>query len=182
MTPQECPECARLREELARVESALVVISQHDDQTIQENAALREEVERLKADHVAEIAGLRAEKDAAVFMPGVWKCPKCAFELTKSTLYVKSGAIGPNLDKPEACPNDGEAMGRVTWQEASKSNYDFAVKLLDERDALRTKLTAAEARCTALAKTLESAAAAFSNSGNELMAGICDDATRNHQS
>lgn len=114
MTPQECPECARLREELERVESALVVISQHDDESMKdvlslrtENAALRKEVERLKV---------------------------------HASAAVKQGEH---------------------WHAIA---------------------TAAEARCTALAKTLESAAAAFSNSGNDLMAGICDDATRNHQS
>ncbi len=117
---------------------------------------LHAEVERLERelkiqDNANEIltrdlAGaqaLLAEEQAAKFVPGCWRCAKCNFELNKSVLYVKSGNIGPDLGKPEACPNDGEPMQRVTWKadamrvaEVCTGQVERAVKAESQRDAL----------------------------------------------
>lgn len=71
-----------------------------------------------------ECHGLRielAEAKAAIYVPGGWRCDKCGFDLTKSLLFAKSGAIGADLAMhTEPCPNDGEPMRRVTWEEDAR--------------------------------------------------------------
>ena len=54
------------------------------------------------------------------FMPGQFRCPKCAFQLSKQTMFVQSGTIGiseSDLDS-ELCPNDDTPMVHVTYKEA----------------------------------------------------------------
>lgn len=86
---------------------------------------------------------LIAEEQAAKFVPGCWRCAKCNFELNKSVLYVKGGGIGPDLGRPEPCPNDGEPMQRVSWKDDAMrvakvctGQVERAVKAESQRDAL----------------------------------------------
>lgn len=53
------------------------------------------------------------------FMPGCFRCPKCAFVLTKSCINANSGAIGTREQErqSEPCPNDGTMMVHVTYRE-----------------------------------------------------------------
>lgn len=90
-----------------------------------------------------DIALLRAEYEAKLYVPGLWICPKCNFTCQKNYLYVKTGNIGADLSQAEPCPNDGETMRRVTWEEHAKDAVKFglqqvdrAVKAEEERDAL----------------------------------------------
>jgi hypothetical protein len=53
------------------------------------------------------------------FIPGVFRCPKCDFELSKQTMCVATGNIGTHERdrQSEECPNDGTWMVPVTYQE-----------------------------------------------------------------
>lgn len=54
----------------------------------------------------------------APWVPGQFECPKCMFRLSSMKLHASSGAVAQDRDsKPEQCPNDGEIMKRVTWQQ-----------------------------------------------------------------
>src|SRR5208282_1264221 len=50
------------------------------------------------------------------YVPGGWYCPKCKFQLTTSVIYVRSGNVGIDHRKPEACPNDGIPMLPQTYK------------------------------------------------------------------
>jgi hypothetical protein len=73
--------------------------------------------------------------DDNVHAPGMWKCMKCGFGLTKNILCMGSGTIhADNEPFMERCPNDGAIMAPVTWKELSKSNYEGALRFADERN------------------------------------------------
>lgn len=75
------------------------------------------EIEHLQA-QVAALAN-----DARLFVPGVWKCPKCKFSLTRTTLNISNGAVGTthaDREEPENCPNDGTPMARESWEQRAR--------------------------------------------------------------
>lgn len=53
------------------------------------------------------------------FIPGVFKCPKCEFELTKQAINFNAGTIGTTEKEriSEECPNDGTMMQHVTYRD-----------------------------------------------------------------
>jgi predicted Zn-ribbon and HTH transcriptional regulator len=75
--------------------------------------------------HVAEITELRQlvadlARDERIFIPGCWKCNHCQFELTRTRINVYTGEFGTTAadrEDPEPCPNDGQLMRRISWQE-----------------------------------------------------------------
>lgn len=108
---------------------------------------------RLVLAHDAEqrqrIAELEAEvKDAleCVYIPGVWACNQCKFQLIASNLYVQDGTIGPDTDTVPLCPNDGTLMRRVTWKERVSGLDKYAGERLNEIDTLKAEV----ARLTAM--------------------------------
>jgi hypothetical protein len=154
--------------------------------------SLRAQLAAKEEAHSVEMNAIQAEHEATLYLPGQYKCAKCGFELTKSILYVKSGGIGPDLSQPEPCPNDGEIMRRVTWQEASQSNYRFAKELLDKRDELESKVAAltqraeaAEAQVVALrdsaVEALMIAKSVMLVWGDKFALGTCEDFARHEK-
>lgn len=49
-----------------------------------------------------------------VFVPGEWRCPKCAFRLSQFTLFAESGGVGRRDDPGEKCPNCTTPLWRVS--------------------------------------------------------------------
>lgn len=89
-------------------------------------------------------------------VPGTLFCPKCRFVVHRNILYAKSGNIGVDSSPTiEACPNDGELMRPMTWQEdqkmsfeAFKSQVDRCMKLETDQDELKTTLRHASVALT----------------------------------
>lgn len=102
----------------------------------------------MTAEEIAgELENLRIEKigqESEIYIGGVWRCPQCSFECIKSFLYVKSGGIGPNLEKSELCPNDGASMVRVSYKERVR-DYDIELGKQIER-ALTAESALADAK------------------------------------
>lgn len=67
--------------------------------------------------------------DSALYVPGLWECPKCGFTQQNRVLHAQSGAVSVNT-APELrpCPNDGRDMQPVTWQ----SLAEFSQKRVGE--------------------------------------------------
>ena len=51
------------------------------------------------------------------YLPGQWRCPKCAFTLLQKTLYARDGSVGPNNKPGEKCPNCDSPLWRVTYKQ-----------------------------------------------------------------
>jgi hypothetical protein len=69
------------------------------------------------------VAVLLAELErlsSAQIVPGVLKCAKCNFRLTKTTL-TPSGAYAN--EEPDTCPNCSVPMWKVTWKDEAQEAY-----------------------------------------------------------
>ncbi len=88
-----------------------------------------------------------AEAQAAIYVPGSWRCAKCGFVLTKSILYAKSGGIAPDLGQAEPCPNDGEPMERETWKGDAMRLADRCIEMGQRERALVETFTARARNC-----------------------------------
>ncbi len=65
----------------------------------------------------------------APWVPGQFECPKCMFRLSSNILSASTGAVAVDRKaKPEQCPNDGEIMKRVTWQQLADDYGDAATR------------------------------------------------------
>ena len=71
--------------------------------------------------------------DDLLYSPASFVCDKCGFCLEKRTIVAATGQVGVKVggeDCPEPCPNDGEAMRRVTWKEMAMSSSESAHELM----------------------------------------------------
>lgn len=68
------------------------------------------------------------------YVPGMWKCKTCGFTQQNSVICPK-GVYANDKVNARPCPNDGDVMFPVTWQELADKNQAFGVRMLDEREA-----------------------------------------------
>lgn len=74
-----------------------------------------------------------------LYVPGVWKCPHCEFQLARTTLNVVTGEASvtkAQIEETEPCPNDGTWMVRVLWRERANEAVGAWPKLVDDICAL----------------------------------------------
>ena len=65
-----------------------------------------------------------AELEALVYVPGLWRCAKCKFQLVQAVLSASTGAVHSH-DKPgEKCPNCAGPLWRVTERQAGNDMAD----------------------------------------------------------
>lgn len=64
---------------------------------------------------------VRLEK--LVYVPGLWRCPKCKLQLISSTLHVNIGRLSANTE-PQRCPNECGPMWRITERDAGNEVID----------------------------------------------------------
>lgn len=84
--------------------------------------------------HVEEAARLEAEVarlEQLVYVPGMLKCKKCGFVLSKRILYMGSGTIGAD-NEPDCCPNDGAPMWRVSERELREEQFKDLLGIRNE--------------------------------------------------
>lgn len=86
----------------------------------------------------AEVARL---KQASIVL-GVMHCAKCNFELTRVTLYMGNGAVGPGDSNTEPCPNGCGPMWPVTWESRAREQMAVAERFFDEKQKAEAELAA----------------------------------------
>lgn len=68
----------------------------------------------------AEVARL----EGLVYVPGLWKCAKCSFQLFQSSLNANTGAVSIRDDPGDKCPNCTTPLWRVTERQAGNDLVD----------------------------------------------------------
>ena len=76
----------------------------------------------------------------AAFVPGVFRCAKCGFQLIQSNLNATDGMITARDAPGDKCPNDGSPMWRVSWREYAIEQIEGYDRLISEKDAEITAL------------------------------------------
>ena len=66
-----------------------------------------------------------------IYVPGLLRCKKCGFELSKRVLNMAAGTVGANND-PDVCPNDGSPMWRVSEREYREELFDHLLGIRNE--------------------------------------------------
>lgn len=86
-------------------------------------------------DHAARIFELEAEinrLEKLVYVPGLWRCAKCEFQLIQANLTVGDGKVTARNDPGDRCPNCNAPLWRVTEREAGNRLID----LLDAKSVM----------------------------------------------
>lgn len=65
-------------------------------------------------------------------VPGVVRCAKCSFQLTRTNLYLGSGTTGPGGSETEPCPNGCGPLWPITWQTWATEGWEQAERYHDE--------------------------------------------------
>ena len=72
----------------------------------------------------SQISGVIEALERQVFVPGLWRCPKCDFHLVQSTLYAATGNVRPRDDPGDKCPNCNVLLWRVSERQNGKQMAD----------------------------------------------------------
>jgi hypothetical protein len=64
-------------------------------------------------------------------VPGKVRCAVCGFSLIRTNLYVNSGTTGPGDEHCEPCPNDGNPLLPVTWEQEVREAWKIAEQMFE---------------------------------------------------
>jgi len=98
------------------------------------------------ADLVNETEALRArvaELEALVYVPGLWRCAKCDFQLSQMNLHAGSGNVSPRNEPGGTCPNCHGPLWRVTERQSGNRLCDDLERVVLERNAAEGRLETA---------------------------------------
>lgn len=73
------------------------------------------------------------------FVPGVWRCAKCEFELIQSTLNAGTGTVTARDNPGEKCPNCSTTLWRVSWKDWATETARRLDETWDELQALKKR-------------------------------------------
>lgn len=111
-------------------------------------------------DHVTTLtAKLEAERARAekgeemAFVPGRWRCAKCALVLTSTNLHVADGGMSAN-NEPHVCPNNCGPMWRVSERDERKEAQRSFIDLHEKSTRETARADAAVAEAKALREAL----------------------------
>jgi hypothetical protein len=165
---------AALREAVARIVSnrALAAMMKTTDRLTPRDYAAADSILALpELTRATELAAETARADAAeklVYVPGVWVCPKCKFQLVQSNLNASTGSVTARDEPDEKCPNCATPLWRTTYRDEYKHWAEGYETLLVERTL------PAEQKITALTTAAREAEQALEPFATELMADVPD--------
>lgn len=91
---------------------------------------------REGADEIARLRSAVEALERQVFVPGLWRCAKCSFQLVQSSLNANDGSVRA-ADKPgEKCPNCNVPLWRVTEREAGTEAVKRAMAEIESANAM----------------------------------------------
>lgn len=103
-----------------------------------------------KAEQEQDEAVKRAEKaEEMAFVPGRWRCAKCALVLTSTNLHVADGGMSAN-NEPHVCPNNCGPMWRVSERDERKEAQRSFIDLHEKSTRETARADAAVAEVKAL--------------------------------
>jgi hypothetical protein len=108
-----------------------------------------------------------------VYVPGLWRCPKCGFVLCQANLYAATGAVGARDTAGDKCPNCHGPLWRVSERQAGndmvkRCEQELARKkmldaVIEKQSLALLKIFCGEANPVQIAKDAMEASAACSN-------------------
>lgn len=127
-------EIRRLTRERAEVAAELGLWKQAAQVNAQALAEARQDADRLTRERDEAVAALAKAREAS-FVPGMMRCAKCAFVLTRVNLHVNHGTTSAGDNATEPCPNGCGPLWPMTWQDYADGTDAAVTRYLDERGA-----------------------------------------------
>ncbi|EOA0097313.1 TPA: hypothetical protein ACIJ16_000667 [Klebsiella aerogenes] len=106
-----------------------------------------EQVSRMIADYRQRID----ELESSVIAPGIMRCAKCSFVLTKNSINMSAGTITAGDSKSEPCPNGCGPLWPVTWREQALQARDDSEQWFEDLQAAKARITELERQNSVLA-------------------------------
>lgn len=116
--------------------------------------ALVEALEKAQQDHRLHAARLISEKallkeriaelESSVIAPGIMRCAKCSFVLTKNSINMSAGTITAGDSKSEPCPNGCGPLWPVTWREKALQARDDSEQWFEDFQTAKKRIAELE--------------------------------------
>lgn len=88
-----------------------------------------------------------AELEEKLYVPGVWRCDTCNFQVSKNVMNAANGTVGADRTEDiEGCPNDGMMMMRVTWEQYCTQLDAAFITQVEAREAAQKRIIELEAK------------------------------------
>lgn len=87
------------------------------------------------------------ELEALVYVPGIWSCPKCKFQLVQSNLNVHDGSVTARDTPGDKCPNCNGPLWRVSFRDAYREIMQISEDMSDRLNAANAKIKKAVEWC-----------------------------------
>lgn len=78
--------------------------------------------------------------------PGILRCAKCSFVLTKNTINMSAGTITAGNSKSEPCPNGCGPLWPVTWKEHALKARDDSEQWFEDLQVAKARIAELESR------------------------------------
>lgn len=94
----------------------------------------------------AQVDALQAEAsrlEGLVYVPGLWRCAKCNFQLVQSNLNANTGAVTARDTPGDKCPNCNSPLWRVTERQAGNDIVDRCCEQMGRAKAAESELATA---------------------------------------
>ena len=82
------------------------------------------------------------EDVSALYVPGVWRCVKCNFELMQSNINAQDGTVTARDTPGDKCPNCDTALWRVSWKDWATETAKRLDETWDELQGLKATIAA----------------------------------------
>jgi hypothetical protein len=79
------------------------------------------------------------ELEALVYVPGLWRCTKCDFQLIQANMSAHSGTVTARDEPGDKCPNCDSPLWRVTERQAGNNLIDRMEPMQEELTSLRAE-------------------------------------------
>lgn len=113
------------------------------------NALLERENHHVEV--VGKLTDRIAELESSVIAPGIMRCAKCSFVLTKNSINMSAGTITAGDSKSEPCPNGCGPLWPVTWREKALQARDDSEQWFDDLQIAKKRIAELESRTVKLA-------------------------------
>lgn len=115
--------------------------------------AARADVERLTErcgiyQSQVEAGAKRIEAaERLVYVPGVWRCPKCNFRLVQSNLNANTGTVTARDEPGDKCPNCASPLWRCSWKIEAQENLTIGEQQVARAVAAEARVRGHQSEC-----------------------------------
>lgn len=106
---------------------------------MKDNTILVDEISKLKS-QILKLEALCVTLEALVYVPGLWHCTICDFQLVQANLHIATGQMSAVSKDGGTCPNCDQPLERVTERKAGNDLVDRCEEYMERIIKLEAQL------------------------------------------